>query len=128
MKNFDLNPKLTEFHFGTLSERERLVIERQMLLDPELLVNYFDLKRELEFAPSVPQEPSADLWRRLRAQVRSKPKFFLAISLLTAFASLAVVLVMSARLFPENAASPEMKDKSILFDSKSELSTTAGVL
>ena len=67
---------LMKFYFGSLEETQRLHIEKEMLKDPEILLDYLDLKRELEAAAIVPQQPSPFLWKRLAPAQKKKVWIF----------------------------------------------------
>lgn len=115
---------LVKFYFGTLEESQRLEIEKELLLDPEMLLDYLDLKRQLEDAAQIPQLPSPFLWRRL--QPATKRKTFYA----AAIAGLAVATFACLYVFnnPKVENTSLISDNGILFDSGAEHSFTSDVL
>ncbi len=119
--NREIEKSLTDFHFGELSEASRLHLERDLFCDPELLLNYFDLKRRIESAATVPQMPSPHLWDGLKEKAQRKwNKKTLSISIGIAIAAgVALFLFFSAQ---------NEKGHGILFDGRDELSTNSTVL
>jgi len=125
--NLETERLLTPFHFGAVSDAERLLVERELLIDSEVLTNYLDLKRQLELAAEIPPEPSPALYRRLQAQIKPRRKLILALSFA---AGLAAAGIAVATVF---FAEPETKTRQtnsspILYDSGGELSAGTNVL
>ena len=118
--------RLLPFYFGAVEEAERLEVERLLLTDVELLLNYLDLKRQIESAAEIPKGPSPRLWQRLKRPVLARPRllaFTVGLALVASF-------VLVTMMFFKPALNPRartMPDK-ILFDSSSELSATSNVL
>lgn len=109
---------LLPFYFGTLGAEERLELEREMLTDPVLLLDYLDLKRELEAAPAVPAEPSPLVWQRLKNHLPQSRRYrFAWIAGLTALAAAAWLFFALPQKSP--SASPA-QEKGTLFDSGRE--------
>ena len=115
---------LMEFYFGTLEESQRLQIEKELLQDPEVLLDYLDLKRKLEDAATVPQKPSPFLWRRLQPVTKRKTFYAAAIAGL-AVAGFACLYIFTT---PKVENTPLISDNGILFDSGAEHSITSDVL
>jgi hypothetical protein len=115
---------LVEFYFGTLADSQRLQIEKELLQDPEMLLDYLDLKRKLEDAAQVPQHPSPFLWRRLQPATKKKTLY------VTVAASLAVATFACLYIFstPKVENTSLISDTGILFDSGAEHSITSDVL
>ena len=118
---------LLPFYFGSIDDQSRLIIEREMLSDSEVLVEYFDLKRVIESAESIPQSPSVKLWHKLQLQLNPKKKIILSWSIgLALAASLAFFSFNLLRTTKVEA--PSVGQKEILFDSGSELLGSSNVL
>lgn len=113
------NSQLLSFYFGSLSDDDRLKIERQMLTDPEVLLDYLDLKREAEGAIEVPKFPSPAVWHRLRSKVvvSKRARFSLALGLGFAAALASLLFIFSQ---PKSESKSTNDGKTILFDSGSE--------
>jgi hypothetical protein len=118
MKTHEL---LIPFYFGSLEEENRLAVERDLLEDPEILVEYLDLKRSIEAAQTVPQMPSQKLWGRLEKNLTTKKKWLYSLSLGAAIAA-ALLLFFYAKPESQNHATE------ILFDASPELPASSGVL
>lgn len=88
-----MKSSLLPFYFGTLSEAERLKIEQSVLTDTEVLLDYLDLKRQMEAANPVVQQPSAALWRRLQTKIKTSPKTRFALILGISLAAAASLLL-----------------------------------
>ncbi len=114
--NIDRN--LLSFYFGSVSDEQRLTIEREMLTDQEVLLDYLDLKREVEGAAGVPIAPSPLVWQRLQAKmvVSKRAK----ISLLVGASVAAAITALLILLQPKVETAPALNGKAILFDSGSE--------
>lgn len=118
---------LLPFYFGSISESDRLQVERELLLDTEVLVDFLDLKRNLECEPLCTPAPSAQVWSRLsiRAKLQKRPKFFLSVGLAVA-ASLIIFFIYWAG---DNSSAPTSSSiNQFLFDSSSELPANSNVL
>lgn len=111
---------LTAFYFGSLPEIDRLAIEKQMLCDPEVLLDYLDLKREMEAAELIPSVPSNNLRSRLlsRLAVSKRVRYTLVLGL--ALAAIAVLIFFCNHLRTEADGT--------LFDSGGEQFSHSNVL
>jgi len=109
---------LVSFFEGTLPETERLVVERELLTDPEVLVKFLDLKREREGAADI-GAPSARVWSAIRAHVRPRRRLI---------ASLALAATAALIAFLYLGMQPRHQSNSMLFDANPELSQNSGVL
>lgn len=116
---------LLPFYFGSVNEEQRLLIERELLTDEEVLVDYLDLKRSIEGSKLLQQEPSASLWEKLKP--KEKKKFYISLAIGSAVAAGLVALILfKSSTKPEESA--PMPVTNILFDSSSELPASSGVL
>jgi hypothetical protein len=126
------NENLLPFYFGAIDDNERLKFEQQMLVDPEVLLDYLDLKRRIEGAAAVPQKPSPALWNRLVPKVRlsRKSKITLALGFAVAMAASIVVafLILQKTASIDSSTSAGIQGHSILFDSDSEQFAHSNVL
>src|SRR5580698_8975676 len=86
---------LPDFYFGSLEETQRLKVEADLLSDPELLLDYLDLKRAAESAPSVPMEPSASLWNKLAPKTKRR-----RLALLSFAVGAAAIVAFVILMFP----------------------------
>jgi anti-sigma factor RsiW len=120
--------RLHRFCRGTIGAKERLEVEREILADPEALVAFLDLKREIEGAAAVPRAPSPELWLRLRDKARLRERRWLPLSLGLAAtaASLAIALGLATHRLLPGARAPAQHQ--LLFDSSRELPASSGVL
>lgn len=123
--------KLVSFYFGAVTETERLQIEQQLLLDPEVLVNYLDLKRSVENTGAIPQTPSPHIWTKLQAKMTTKRTAAWVFGF--AVAAAAILLIVNLQLFFPGAESvqsqfTEVSPGKIIFDSSSELPAGSNVL
>lgn len=121
---------LVPFYFGAIEDSARLTVERELLTDSELLVDYLDLKRELEAAFAVPEGPSAALWERLRPRTRAARRRLAVAAIgvaLAAGVALCFEVAHPARSARPRAASPAPAATGVL-DSSGELSADSGVL
>ena len=116
---------LLPFHSGNIDEKNRLRVERELFIDPELLTEYLDLKREAEGARELPI-PSPKGYRRLLAQIPQRKKFFLSLSVGAAIA--AGVFFFLYLHSAQQSGSSGKNSHEILFDSNREPSVTANVL
>lgn len=114
----NINQSLLSFYFGSVSDEDRLKVERDLLTDPEVLVNYLDLKREVEGAAKVPQMPSPFVWQRLQSKVVVSRRAKISLVVGIGVAAVVAALVIFLRLGVETT--PSLNGKSILFDSGSE--------
>jgi len=106
-----MNSSLLSFYFGSLSDAERLKVEQTMLTDTEMLLDYLDLKRQMELATPVVQQPSPALWRRLQAKVKTSKKTQFALVLgisLAAAASLFLFLTATEPVSDGNTPSVQI--------------------
>jgi hypothetical protein len=115
---------LLEFYFGSLEETQRLQIERDLLQDPELVLDYLDLKRKIEGANEVPQKPSPFLWQRLQPKTKKQKWSYAAVAGLVAATVIGFYIFRSA----PTDQSALIGDNGILFDSGSEHSVVSDVL
>jgi hypothetical protein len=116
---------LLPFYFGSLDGQLRLDVEQKLLTDPEFLLDYLDLKRNLEAAETVPQAPSLQLWQRLSTRIpKRKYSYSLAFGLAIA-ASLVAIVFFFGQSRPQSFSK---YDTQILFDSGSEPFSGVGVL
>ncbi|MGZ3634178.1 MAG: hypothetical protein ACXVB1_07680 [Pseudobdellovibrionaceae bacterium] len=123
MKNQTKN-SLVEFYFGTVENSQRLRIEKDLLLDPEMLLDYLDIKREIENATLIPQQPSPLLWRRLQPSLKKK-SFYITVAAGLVAATLACFYFIHTSKVEDNLL---ISDSGILFDSGAEHSVTSDVL
>ncbi len=114
---------LLPFYFGTLDESSRLLVERELLTDPEILVEYLDLKRALESAAPVPQL-SSNLWSRLRYHAKRPKPWLITFSVGAALAAGVFLFVL---FFKERSVETRFPHE-ILFDLNSELPASTHVL
>ena len=124
----DPRARLLPFYFGTLGESERLQTERLLLEAPDALLDYFDLKREIEAAEIIPAQPPARVWRRLSESVRRSPRrTFITVAFgLAVAASVAFCLFFFAK--PKHTNATHSDTQEILFDPGRDLSGNSGVL
>jgi hypothetical protein len=121
-----MNTRLMPFYFGAVEENERLEIERELLSDPEVLLDYLDLKRKLEAAGTVPQAPSPFLWKRLAQNFTPKQKrAFAWIAAAAAAAFVSWTVFHSLQTTPDE--SPSIPSQ-ILFDRGGEQSAVSNVI
>ena len=116
------NNKLLPFYFGSIDDQDRLELEKQMLLDPEVLLDYLDLKRRIESAAPVPQEPSPAVWQRLRPKARLSRRSRITIALgfaVAVAASIVFAFLILQKPAATGVSAPTIGEK-ILFDSDSE--------
>ncbi|PIT99472.1 MAG: hypothetical protein COT74_10760 [Bdellovibrionales bacterium CG10_big_fil_rev_8_21_14_0_10_45_34] len=125
--NFKLKKLMLPFYFGSVTEAERLLVEREILGDPEVLIDYLDLKRKVEGADCVAAQPSPSLWKRLAPTTSKQKKAWLLLSLGTAAAACLTFLFVS-RPVPETTEFVQPSANRALFDSSSELSASSNVL
>lgn len=117
---------LLPFYFGSVNDQERLLIERELLLDSEILVDYFDLKRKIEAAQEIPQLPSPRVWQRLSLQIKPRKGLILSVGL-----GLAASFIIMAMIFLKTKpleVIPSEAQGEILFDTRGELPANFNVL
>lgn len=126
--NQNIKSLLLPFHFGSIEDKDRMLVERELLTDSEILVDYLDLKRGLESAESVPQNPSKLVWARLQARAQAKKKFIIPIS----FGAAVAASVLAAFIFfhrPSQETNQQVQSgEEILFDTRTELPANSSVL
>ena len=119
---------LLPFHFGSIEENDRILVERELLTDSEILVDYLDLKRNLESAELIPSLPSKSVWLKLQERVQAKRKFIIPIS----FGAAVAASVLAAFIFfhqpSQETKSQPQSNKEILFDTRTELPANSSVL
>lgn len=117
---------LLPFYFGSITDEDRTRVERELLTDSEILVDYLDLKRNIEAAELFPMSPSSQVWHRLEQKINPRKKMILSIS----FGAIAAMIVLSFIfiLKPKSIENVQTADASeILYDSR-ELSISSDVL
>jgi hypothetical protein len=118
---------LLPFYFGSVDNQERILVERELLTDPEILVDYLDLKRNIESAEAIPQNPSHSLWLKLRSKLEPRKKTLLSISFAAAIAaSLFIGWIFISK--PKPQLSAPINGNAVLFDSSRELPVSSNVL
>jgi hypothetical protein len=119
---------LLPFHFGSIEDKDRILVERELLTDSEVLVDYLDLKRNLESAELIPQAPSKSVWLKLQERVQAKKKFIIPIS----FGAAVAASVLAAFIFlrqPSQETRPQSQSsEENLFDTRTELPANSSVL
>lgn len=116
---------LLDFYFGSIEDSKRLLLEKEMLNDPEVILDYFDLKRALESSPMVPQEPSVFLKNKIMAKIPRRKIWNYTLALTAAAVVLACFyFLIKSQDETKLAVSTEM----VLFDSSRELSAATDVL
>jgi hypothetical protein len=121
--------RLLAFYFGSLSEEERLKVERDLLTDVEVLTDYLDLKRDLEAAPLPSKQPSSALWERLKPKTVQRRRLYLSLSIGAAVAAgFALILFLQPQPQPKPAELMQPSAAKVLFDSSAELPASSGVL
>ena len=119
---------LLPFYFGAIRDDERILVERELLVDSEVLLDYLDLKRSIENAELIPSTPSIALWQVLREKVGTRRKLFLSLSVgMAAVFVLAMTLFLFKKEFQEVAPQSSGQNE-LLFDSISEPSSNLNVL
>ena len=125
--NAKMQKLLLPFYFGSVSEDDRLTVERELLTDSEVLTDYLDLKRELEASSLPALEPSSSLWYRLKPKTEKQKKIFFSFSVGAAIAAgLAVFFLFQTQ--PKQTELIQPSAQRVLFDSSSELPVSSGVL
>lgn len=125
--NRKLKDLMLPFYFGSVNEEERLFVEREILTDTEVLVDYLDLKRKVEAAPLPNAHPSPSLWEKLRPKSERQKRTWISISLCAAVAAgLAFFFLIQPVVQTTEMIQPSA-DRA-LFDSSAELPVSSGVL
>jgi hypothetical protein len=125
--NHEIQPLLKLFYFGSIEENERLKVERELLTDPEALLDYLDLKRKLEAALEVPQFPSQRLWLRLKEKIEPRKRMIFSLSIGAAIAaSLLIFSILTSK--PRKIDQKSSGSTEVLFDSSRELPVSSNVL
>lgn len=127
MRKHPINSYLLPFYFGSIEDSDRLMIEKELLTNPDILLDFFDLKREIEAAQLIPQKPSYKVWDRLKKNIPPQKSYFLKLSL---GMGIALIILCMSLFFIKS------KDKNILtkmpneiiFDSNNELPASSNVL
>lgn len=117
---------LLPFYFGSVKEDERTLVERELLVDSEMLLDYLDLKRTIEKAELVPSAPSIAVWKNLRQKTSKRQRLIFSLG-----AAAALVLALSIFLLkqqPQESTSVTPVQNEMLFDSMSEPSSSSNVL
>lgn len=126
--NQKIKSLLLSFHFGAIEDKDRTLVERELLTDSEVLVDYLDLKRNLESAESIPQAPSRSVWLKLQMQVQAKKKIIIPIS----FGAAVAASVLAAFIFfhqpSQEIKTQNQSTEEILFDTRTELPANSSVL
>lgn len=118
------------FHLGNISEENRILLERELLTDAEILVEYLDYKRKKESAELLPAGPSPFLWKKLSEKFILRKKYVLPVSFgAAAVAALVfIIFLMKPVNVLEQQNEPTKSSSGILFDSSSELPASSNVL
>lgn len=124
--NAEMKYTLLSFYFGTLSEEQRLDVEREMIEDAEVLLDYLELKRKIEAAASVPSKASERVWKSLQPKLRKK-SFWISISMGAAIAA-GFAFFMYLQTGSESFELKKPSTNNVLFDSSAELPVSSGVL
>ena len=118
---------LLPFYFGSLTEEDRLRVERELLTDTETLVDYLDLKRSFESSALAIFSPSPSLWQRLKPKTARQKRMYISLAVGSALAAtLAAILLFKSQPQISEDLRPPMTE--ILFDSSSELPASTVVL
>jgi hypothetical protein len=109
--------QLLEFYYGVVDENSRLTLEQKMLTDQEWVLDFLDLKRELEASTVFPNDPPIELWQRLSHRMSAPRRHWLKLSIGGAIAAsiLVAILMVSKQTPPINAVST-ISNKSIVLD------------
>jgi hypothetical protein len=121
---------LLPFYFGSINSEQRTVVERELLVDTEFLIDYLDLKREIEFAEPIPNGPSVALWSSLqrKMQMQTSRKYVWTFGIGIAAVAAALIFVFIFRPTAEIESYPRTTGLKILFDANSELPASSNVL
>lgn len=126
--NQNIKSLLLPFHFGSIEDKNRTLVERELLIDSEVLVDYLDLKRSLESAELIPHDPSRSVWIKLQDRVRAKKKIFIPISFGAAVASSVIAAFIFFHQPSQETNSQTQSDEEILFDTRTERPANSSVL
>lgn len=119
---------LLPFYFGSIEDKDRIIIERELLTDTETLIDYLDLKRSLEAAEVLPQIPSRSVWVKLQQHVPIKKKFIIPISFGTAVAASVFAAFLFFHESTQNTKEHIQLSEDVLFDTRTELPAHSSVL
>jgi hypothetical protein len=125
--NSQVKKQLLDFHFGSVSETDRLLIEQELLLDSEMLVDYLDLKRQVEAAYVIPPQPSLGLWEKMKPKTQAQRRTWISLSVGAALAA-GLALFFAFHPVPQEIDLTQPTANNALFDSSSELPVSSGVL
>lgn len=124
----EIKSLLLPFHFGSIEDNDRILVERELLIDSEVLVDYLDLKRALESAQAIPQSPSKATWLKLQEKVQAKKKYIIPMSFVAALAASVFIAVMFFRQPDQAPVNSNYSSGEILFDTRTELPANSNVL
>ena len=125
--NSEFKKLLLPFYFGSVTEEQRTLVEREMLTDPEILVDYLDLKRKVEMAQVLTLDPSPSLWEKLKPKAKVQRRTLISFSIGAALAAtLALFYVFHTGSKYKELMQPSVNR--VLFDSSSELPVSSSVL
>jgi len=125
--NYKVKSLLVPFYFGSIEEAQRLEVERELLIDTEILVDYLDIKRKMEAAQEVPQFPSRKLWQKLSKQISERKRVLISFSVGLAVA--ASLLLCTVFIFKSKQVDlPQSQKREVLFDTSRELPASSNVL
>ncbi len=126
--NQNIKALLLPFHFGSIEDNDRTLVERELLIDTEVLVDYLDLKRNLEAAELIPHAPSKSVWAKLQERVQTKRQFIIPISFGAAVAASVLAVFIFLDQPSQKTKSQNQSGGEILFDSRTELPANSSVL
>ncbi|MBK9322705.1 MAG: hypothetical protein IPM97_07125 [Bdellovibrionaceae bacterium] len=126
--NQNIKSLLLPFHFGSIEDKDRTLVERELLTDSEILVDYLDLKRTLESAELLPHTPSKSVWLKLQERVQAKNKFIIPISFGAAIAASILAAFIFFHKPSQETKSTTQLGEEILFDTRTELPANSSVL
>ncbi|OFZ18654.1 MAG: hypothetical protein A2Z20_04800 [Bdellovibrionales bacterium RBG_16_40_8] len=126
--NPNIKSLLLPFHFGSIEDKDRTLVERELLTDSEVLVDYLDLKRNLESAELIPHSPSRSVWIKLQERVKAKKKFIIPISFGAAVAASVVAAFIFYHQPSQDTKSQTQSGEELLFDTRTELPANSSVL
>ena len=127
MNKVTIQSLLLPFYFGAIKDQDRIIVERELLTDSEVLVDYLDLKRNIEAAEEFPRVPSKVLWFRLKKYIEPKKKTVFSVT----FGAVIAAAVLICWVFLTKSKydfEPNLKSNEILFDSRNELPVNSNVL
>jgi hypothetical protein len=123
--NPELRNLLLPFHFGAVTEEQRLEVEQELLTDTETLVDYLDLKRQAESARAVPSRPSSGLWEKIKPTHFPRRRTWVSVTVGAALAA-GLFFYFQHPTKPVEFSQPSVNRA--LFDSNAELPASSGVL